>query len=285
MLRKIDKNYYDKYIDFAYQLACDLSHASFPVYTDGVKTEEDFKRISQRGLDRDNEEIFLFEHNETVEGWVHYYYIEDDKYIGVANLLVREGCKEALGELLEYWKKKLPGYTWCMYFPEENHEALSFMKKCNYQDKEQEVVDVLFFDDYSPVPEDGCVIQIDLGNFDMFREIHSHVEDNMYWTSDRIAATIDDWEIFAYIKNDQCQGGLYHNGKGQENLEIFGVDTPNDKQNMTVIKNLLIRCLNKAKANGAKSMYFFHNEFISEITSQLSFKRITVAHYFEEQNN
>lgn len=285
MLRKMQRNEFEQYVNFAYELAMDLSHSGFPVYTDRVKTKEDFVRTSREGTERDEDEILLFEHNGVVEGWVHYFHMSGEKYIGVCSIIIREGFAKALGEVLAYWKEKFPGYSWHMYFPEENKEAVSYLKECGYEDRSQEVVDVLLFEDYLGKPESGDVVEIGKDNFEIFREVHSRYESSMYWTSDRIAASIEKWEIFAYIKDGECKGILYYFGKGAADLEIFGLEAPEGKCSPEAAEKLLVSCLNQAKMSGAKSMYFFNEAPICEITKKLGFKCVTVAHYFEAEMN
>jgi len=50
MLIKLKEQDFDKYIDFAYALALDLTKSGYPTYTDGIKTREDFIRQSRRAF-------------------------------------------------------------------------------------------------------------------------------------------------------------------------------------------------------------------------------------------
>lgn len=282
MLKKLEPEQFEQYIDFAYELAMDLSKASFPIYADGVKTKDFFINQSKKGLEHENEEILLFEQDGIVEGWIHYFFIKEDNYIGPNNILVRTGYAEALNELLLYWKEHFPGYKWHTYFPQENQKALSFMEEKGYVCKERQVVDVLLFDNYTPRVESKNVISINKENFEIFRQLHRYLDDKMYWSSDRIFQTIEQWQIYAYMDQGTCLSTLYHNGKGKADLEIFGIDSNNSACESKVIEALLISCLNKAKQNKANSMYFFNDEQTHKITKELGFTCATVAHYFSK---
>lgn len=48
MLQVLEKKDFDQYINMAYEISSDLSRTSFPVYTDGVKTKEDFVRCLRK---------------------------------------------------------------------------------------------------------------------------------------------------------------------------------------------------------------------------------------------
>lgn len=279
MLRKISKSEYDIFLDFVYSLTADLSHSSFPVFNDGVKTKDYFCSKSLKGLDNHEEEILLFENNGQAEGWIHYYRIDSDKYLGINSMLIGNGYGKALSELFEYWHLKFPGYMWALYFPEENKDALHFMEKKGFSNQDQEVVDVLLFKDYTPQAESENIVQITSDNFEIFRSMHSRFDSEMYWSCDRIKESLDRWEIFAYIKG-QCKGVLYYI-KNNANLEIFGIDYFEDEFDPDVTEKLLISGLNKAKDANARSMYFFNDKKTHEITEKLGFKYITTAHYFE----
>ncbi|MBQ7874085.1 MAG: hypothetical protein IJ306_02825 [Oscillospiraceae bacterium] len=281
MFRKLTEPEFEKYAEFAYELALDLSHASFPVYTDGIKTKSDFIEQARASFSRRDEEILLFERNGKTEGWIHYYRIDEDKYLGPHSILIKNGYAEALGELLEYWRAKFPGYSWHAYFPEKNREALSFMEKKGLSDPEPETVDVLFFEKYSPEPESENVIKIGPNNFDVFRKIHCKTDGDMYWNCDRIAQHLADWSIFVYAEGGDPLGTIYYNGKGTADLEIFGIDYACGEFDPKITEALLINCLNSAKECGAKSMYFFNDPETHKIAEKLNFDYITTAYYFE----
>ncbi len=277
MLRRLEENEFEKYVEYAYRLAMDLSCSGFPVYTDSVKTRETFYDRSKKGLERDSEEILLYEADGKVRGWIHYYFLAEDKYIGMCSMVARTGYGDALRELFAYWEGRLQGFTWSLYFPEENVAALTYMKECGHPCLDREAVEVLLFENYEPGKESANAVSVTADNYGIFRAIHEKFEDGMYWTSRRIEECLDEWEIFAYVENNECLGAIYHNGKGQENLEIFGIDSDVPY----VAEALLVSCLNKAKAQKAKSMYFFVEEAFREAVEKVGFRCVTVAHYFE----
>ena len=107
MLRNLQPTEFDQYVDFAYDLALDLSQASFPIYNDGVKTKEYFIERSKKGMERDNEEILLYEEDGVVKGWIHYNFIEEDAYIGANNILVQSfWFYNRLGSLYRHHRRK-----------------------------------------------------------------------------------------------------------------------------------------------------------------------------------
>ncbi|MBQ1877742.1 MAG: hypothetical protein II161_02905, partial [Erysipelotrichaceae bacterium] len=80
MLRLCSKEEFDKYVDFAYDLALDVTKSGYPTYCDGVKTKEMFIERSLKAFDRETEQMLLFELEGEVQGLIHYYWIPDDLY-------------------------------------------------------------------------------------------------------------------------------------------------------------------------------------------------------------
>lgn len=276
MLQILEEKDFDQYINLAYDISLDMSRTSFPVYTDGVKHREDFIRCCQKGMGRDDEEILLFIENGIVEGVIHYYVLEDDCYIGVNFISIWKRYAKALEELFGYWEVKYSGYSWNIYFPEENTDAIGYMRSKGHKASERSVVDLLFFKEYELQPENGDITHIDFDNYNKFADIHRLSEADMYWTSERIMENLADWEIFV----SEGKGAVYYNGKGGDNLEIFGMDFQEGAFDMNIARSLLAACLNHAKKSGAKSMYFFNDPDIHKITVPLGFHCITVAHFF-----
>ena len=70
MLVPLQEKDFDKYIDFAYELALDPARCFYPVYFDGIKTKEYFIAKARRAFTRPTEEILLYQADGAVEGWL-----------------------------------------------------------------------------------------------------------------------------------------------------------------------------------------------------------------------
>lgn len=278
MLRKLTLDEFDQIAPFVYEVALDLSKTSFPVYNDGgVKTRDYFLERSLNGLQREDEEILLFEQDEHLQGWIHYYRLDDDRCLSLAGISVREGFAAALEELLAYWKQRFPGYFWQFYLPEENREGIAFLERYGCPPPSKETVNTLMFERYTPRPDSPAVFPIDETNYEIFRRLHSRFDETMYWNSDRILQDLKHWTIFAHGE----QGVIYYRSQDDSDLEIFGLDFPEDSTDLAVAEALLTNCLNYAKFQNARSMYLFADEPTARIAAGMGFQRITTACYFE----
>lgn len=284
MLRPLMESEFEAAAEQAYTLSLDLSKTSYPIYTDGLKTKEDFLTRSRKGLMRDTEEILVYEKDGIAQGWIHYEVLPEDHYLGLCNMTMGKGYAEAFAELLAYWKSRYPGYTWGKYFPEENREIRDFLAANGYGFGERQSMYLLWFRDYTCKKDPLQVVRIDKENFSIFREIHRAYENNMYWTSDCIEPVLDDWAIFAYLEGDTCLGTVYYNGVTcqDKDFEIFGIDLLDGKQPPEVTHALLTAALNDAKRAGANSMYFSADDVEGEqLAAEVGFQHLNTAYFFE----
>ena len=109
MLIPLQEKDFDKYIDFAYELALDPARTFYHVYFDGIKTKADFIAKARRTFTRPTEEILLYQEDGAVEGWLYYFYLPEDRYLQLASSCVRRNMAQALEELSGYLAERYPG--------------------------------------------------------------------------------------------------------------------------------------------------------------------------------
>lgn len=203
MLVKLKEEDFEKYIDFAYSLSQDQTKSGYPTYTDGIKTKKDFIEAEHKALTSDRDEILLFEYEGKAEGWIHYFYLEDEHYIETCSCNINKETEIALQEFMEYLQQNFKGYEINLGFPKCNTDAIHFLNQNGFECIEESCSHVLSFDKYEILPECGDIVKIDQGNYSSFRNIHSRYDQEMYWTSDRIYADLDRWDIYLfYVRND-----------------------------------------------------------------------------------
>lgn len=255
MLTPLKETEYQAYIDYAYGLALDRTKSSYPTYTDGLKTKEDFIKYAARAFQRDNQELLLFEDGGRVLGWVHYYVIPEDRYIGAQSILTEKKTAQAIEELTARLGEKYPGYTFWAGFSEENRSALAALESLGFQRTEESLVGVLKFADYSPLPEDLECVEIGAGNFDQFAALHAMWDGEMYWDNAHLRESLDDWHIYMV----EGRAAIYFRYVGKS-MEIFGVDFRDGVFDPEALRALLVKGLNRSKADGMVDLTYFHEE-------------------------
>ena len=243
MLIPLKREEFDKYIDFVYALALDPTRSGYPTYTDGIKTRVDFVDRSLRAFERENEDILLYEREGKTAGWIHYYYLAEDKYLDTCSFCIAEGMGDAIAEFTAFARERFAGSELYMKFPGENTQAEEALEA-----EEGE---------YEPRQPDPDVVPVTRENFDLFRALHAPHEE-MYWNSDRLLADMDEWRLLLYMPGGVPAGALQAR-KDSEMGEIFGLFFPGE-YDAGAYRALVTVALNGAKADGAGSMVFFNDD-------------------------
>ena len=259
MLSPLLERDFEKYIDFAWELAQDQTRSGYPTYTDGIKTKQDFIRREKEAFSKDYEEILLFEQDGQVEGWIHYCVIPQDNYLDLCTCNVRKNTKTALEEFFTYVQEHFSGYELYLGFPRCNTEAISLLQERAFDCIEESFNDVLFLDTYELLPEASQIVPVTKENFDDFRLLHDQTTEPMYWNSDRLFSALDNWKIYLYSANGITKGAIYYMDE-KVMLEIFGVDFLDNVYDSTVFKALLTKSLNEGKRSAAKHFCFFTDQ-------------------------
>ena len=274
MLRSCTEQEFKQYADFVYELALDPSRSSYPAYTDGIKTKEMFLERAQSAFSKATEEILLFEYEETVEGWIHYYFIPEDHYLSAVTFNIQTHMKQALQEFLEFVQIRFKGYELYLGFPTDNKNAVDFLSNHEFECIEDDFNNTAFLEKYEPIPISDSVILITKENFNYFRTLHRTFEQDMYWNSDRIYAALDKWIIFVKLRQDEVLGSVYLIDCDDDWFEIFGIDMKDEIFDSEVFYELLGKALNTAKERNGKYMTFFCEKEQLEIVKKLGFQCI-----------
>ncbi len=269
MLRTCNRNEFIDNCDFFYQLATDITKSCYPTYCDGIKTKEDFIERSLKAFERDNEEIMIFEMDGRIEGMIHYFYYENDKYLELSSFNINRETKIALEEFIDYLKNKYQAYELLFGFPSENRDAVNCLKEQGFECIEDDYNNTAFLDNCQNL-EEKDLIRIDKNNFDLFRNIHKSIEDGMYWNSDRIYDCLDEWVIL--LMKDKA--AAYYRIHDDRWVEIYGVDIMDDKN---VYGDLLTGALADAKNNGYKIVTYFAEKEYEEFVKECGF--VCVGNY------
>lgn len=260
MLKKLERQDFDRYVEFAYRLALDTTKSGYPTYADGIKTKEDFISSARSAFSQKGEEILLYERDGVVCGWIHYFFIPEDHYLQLRAFCISEGMEDAMAEFIAYVREKFPGSELYLGFPKENQEAVAFLDGHGFPRIEESYPDVLHFCDYTLHPESREVIPVTRENYPLFAALHSQIEGEMYWNSERILQAMDRWKIYLLMRGGKAAGAIYCMTEDDKvSSEIFGVDFPHGVYNGETFRDLLTVALNHEKRRGVGHMVFFND--------------------------
>lgn len=273
MLVKATAEDIEKYGDWVYELALDQSKSGYPTYTDGIKTKDDFLSDARKSVSGNSGEIMLFFQDGTMEGWIEYFWIEDEQYFQLSGCNINNGTEAALAELLALVETRFQGYSLYFGFPKENVKAIDFLSANGFECIEDDCNNSFFFETYEPHQVSENVVRVKEDNFEDFRKVHSTFEIDMYWTCDKIREKINSWTVYVYYENGSPVGTVFCTCGG-EYLEIFGIEFLEGCFDREKYQELMFSALNTGKRMGAKYLTYFCEEKEQEIVQELCFRYV-----------
>ncbi|MBR3357252.1 MAG: hypothetical protein IKG46_05415 [Solobacterium sp.] len=260
MLRICSKEEFIDYIDFAYELASDLTKSGYPTYCDGVKTKAMFMERSLKAFDRETEQILLFEYEGKVDGLIHYYFLPEDNYLDTCFFLADKAIDRALSEFRAYAAANFPGYDLFLGFPADNQTAVNFLAGHGFECIESDYNNTSFLTRFEHIKENRNVIRIRQDNYRLFQMLHNQIEGDMYWNSERIYEDLDHWTVYVKEKEGKPLGAVYYMDARDGWFEIFGIDIDRDAYDPELFKELLEAALFDARSRNGRVMTFFCDE-------------------------
>ena len=277
MLLECSRNDFEKYTDFAFELALDPSKSGYPTYRDGIKTKAMFVERLLKAFDREEEQMLLFVHNGAVQGLIHYFRIPDDRYLQTNAFCINEATEQALSEFLSFVGERFQGYDVFLGFPAENQKAVDYLAGRGFECIEDDYNNTAFLDKCNNASESRDIIQINKENYDYFRILHNQIEGDMYWNSDRIYEDLDKWIILVKYADRKPQGAVYYTKANDGWYEIFGIDTDCDKYDPELYQELLHAAIADTRRRGGRVMTFFCDKEYEETALECGF--VCVGNY------
>lgn len=282
MLIKATPSDLNRYQEDAYQLSLELSKSSFPTFSDGIKTKDDFNHMVEKAFTHDHSEILLFTLDNAFQGLIQYYWIPEDHYLGIEVFSIQQAYDEALEEFLNHIAEAFPGYKAYLGFPEENKRATTYLQSRGYLPKESSYVYLLHLEEFSGEKENS-VVPITTEQFDEFRLLHDEQEE-IYWNSDRLfealqKKTKNPWHILGLFDKSGLAGSIYFTYY-KEMMEIFGIDYRDKVFSKKVMKPLMKAALNKGKKDAQKHLIYFAREEEGSVLQEINMEYLCTYHLF-----
>ena len=265
MLVKAAKEDIEQYMDFAYSLAMDQAKSGYPLWSDGISTKEEFVEHVWKSYRNDDRDILLFVIDGVVEGWIQFFYIEQERYLQTNGLFINRNTEQALEEFLEYACAHFAGYDLYLGFPKRNSNAITFLQKTDCRLIEKSYHDIFVLDGSAVQDETVGIARVTESNFSEFRKIHK-TDPETYWSSERIFSTLNEWLIYLLYREDIAVGYIC-----ARDGEIFSLGYRDNIFDKSVYKALVTVILRDLQATGYKHMIFFNDEESQPVALDLGF--------------
>ena len=261
MLRPANPEALRMHLGFAWQLAQTPAHSSFPTYLDGVKTRADFEKTALSSVENPHGEVLLFEKDGALLGWIQYYWLPEDRYLGFESFLAAQAVSQLIDEFLAYAKAQFPGYVVSLGLPAEN-PAAPLLSSRGFVLAEESDVFVLHLEQAVLPPDDAQAVSVTEAGFPAFAALHDQTP-GRYWNSARLYRALQTgtgrrWRLLLYqsAQTGEALGSMSFVCTPVM-AEIFSADFKNDRFCAPVMQGLLTHALHLAKAAGERHMVFF----------------------------
>lgn len=275
MLRPVRAGELDALIDAFWPVALDLTHSTYPTYTDGVKTREDFAAAVRRAFREEWGEVLVHVCDGADNGLL-IIDVADDEFLSLHVCLTHAHQPECLAEALTHIVAKYPGKTLWLGFAPENDEMLAFAQANGFTLLDDTVNWNIALADWRPSVLEAAVLPVSGDNFDAFRALWTDAD--MYWNAERIEVAMDRWMLFVTADG---RGAVACMDEGVM-LEVFGFQY-RDGYDEAVHRALMAACLNAAKAKGAKYLTYFSNREEAAVMQSLEFRWVSDYRCYEKK--
>ena len=167
--------------------------------------------------------------------------------------------------------KTFRGMTCFLGFPADNRKAVEYLAGQGFECIESDYNNTSFLDRFGDIPEHKGILRINKENYQFFRILHSQIEGDMYWNSERIYRDLDKWVIFVREKGGKPQGAVYYMDADDGWFEIFGIDIDQDAYDPALYQELLQTALSDARSRNGKVMTFFCEEEYEAVARNCGF--------------
>ena len=275
MLRAARAGELDARIDAFWPVALDLTHSTYPTYTDGIKTRGDFAEAVRRAFREDWGEVLVHVHEGVDNGLIVIDGV-DDEFVSLRVCLTHAHQPECLAEALAYIARKHPGKTLWLGFAPENTEMLAFVESQGFRLLDDSVNWNIALADWQICAPEAAVLPVCGDNYDAFRALWT--DEGMYWNADRIGAAPDRWMLFVTADG---RGAVACMDEGVM-PEIFGFQYAGE-YDADAHRDLMAACLNAAKAKGARYLTYFSERDGAAVMQSLGFRRVSDYQCYEKK--
>ena len=275
MLRLVRAEELDTLLEAFWPVALDLTRSSYPTYTDGIKTREDFSEAIRRAQGADWGEV-LVHVCDSVDNGLLVVDVADDEFVSLHVCLTHAHQPVCLTEALAYLSGKHPGKTLWLGFAPDNADMLTFAESNGFTLLDDAVNWNIALADWQPDRTDLPVQPVTRETYDAFRALWT--DERMYWNADRIGAALDRWMLFVTADG---RGAVACMDEGAM-LEVFGFQY-RDGYDEAVHRALMTACLRAAKEKRAQYLTYFSDRNEAAVMQQLGFRRVSDYRCYEKK--
>lgn len=251
MIRNAEKNELEKVAKYAYQLNLNPIHKckAFPTDYDNITNQ--FEKI----LNHPDDELLIKADGNDISGVLALLVEPGDKYIeAIGGVYATVNYEEVAKEFYDYLKTKYRGYQLDAAYPEDNKQAIDFMKSIGAELLGYDYELRINKSKYKPALVTDNITVLDEQHYKGFIELHDKFNPNVYWTGERLIKALDKFDIFIALENDQVIGAVVTSKLANTVEEIYFIEVAENKQRLGYGTALLNKAIQHTINNGTDEL-------------------------------
>lgn len=241
----------------------EIKNRSYPLLLEKEEVKEVLKKLKGQS----DSFYLLDEADDEIQGICGYYIVEKEKYLQTTIFVSLNYNEKFIKKSLDYLRETYPGYTINIGVEAENVFIIDELKNNGYW-----IIDDLYSATIKPnlinSQTYSDIEEIDLAQWENFKEIHQQNFGQGYWNFQRIKDNFDIWKIYSIKETNGIKSYVYVKSSSKDDsCEIFGIYGENFDYRLRLIEHALVSLKDK------KLMYYFiEDEKEKEACKELGFE-------------
>ncbi|WP_061996840.1 hypothetical protein [Clostridium sp. ATCC 25772] len=274
-------NDFSEILDFAWSLCQDNKKNSYP----RRKSKEDLQSGIEKAINSDTRKIIACYKENMLMGVCSFFWIEEEMYIQTNMFLIKDNYNITADEIINYLKNKFKGYNLLIGITFDNKDAIKYLESRNFKCIESSIDTRLYKENYKVRNIEKTINLLQSNQFEEYAKFHDKYAKDMYWNSEHIKESFDDFNIFVYMENGTIMGSIFVRDLKIE-AEVIGLfidERVKGKGIESNLINVMIKNIYKKYTDINDIVYFIDEDSEIELDSakELGFKIIDKYRCYE----
>lgn len=257
LLRELERHEIRTAVELTWQLCSDEENRSYPLFDSADEISAEYlARLQEK-----NAALLGCLQGERLIGVLCCFFQPEEHYLQTTAFVAVEDCATVASEFMDYLRANFKGYEIYIGVAAENACAAEVLQSNGYElieaSLDMRLARGQFIDQDSSGHE---IVRIDHTNFEEYAGFHEAHFDDVYWSTERLHRSIDQWTVFALKTEGRINGGLFLR-MDAHTAEIFGMAFA-DPTDENIASALLSKALTTVfhENPGVDSLVFFTDE-------------------------
>lgn len=223
-------------LEYMWNLSQDNTKNSYPK----KHSKDELEQSIEAAIISDTYKVIGCYHDNILKGASIYFWIEENKYAQTTFFLIDNDFSLVANEIIDYIKKQLPAYELFIGVPFDNVNASNYFEMMNIKCIASSIDTRLKHKPNIIGEVREQIDSLDLEAFDEYAIFHDRFayKLEMYWTSDRVKESMNQFRIFVYRDSNKIGGSIFVK-KYLGGAEVFGLFLDEEFKNKGLERELL----------------------------------------------